>query len=215
MTDTRSIVRLFVLVWLALASMALTAVLTTERLQLHAAINRHHAPWADAFFSYFTHVGDGLVPTGIALLLLFFKDVRSFMMLGLSTGLSAIAVQTLKRTVFADQDRPGMFRDALGDMDWVNGVEQLHHFSFPSGHSTCAFSMCLALAVITGTKRWAIPFALLAALLAFSRVYLSQHFTEDVLAGSALGTLSAIAVHHWLYRSGSAKKAWLANRLLR
>ena len=61
----------------------------------------------------------------------------------------------------------------------------------------------------------AVPFALTAALLAFSRVYLSQHFTQDALAGSTLGTLSGIVVHHWLYRSAFANKRWLTRYLLR
>lgn len=215
MPDSRSIVRSFVISWLVLAAIALVLVLLTDKLALHASINSSHAPWAVGFFRYFTHLGDGLVPTVLALLLLFLKDLRSFMMMGLSCGLSAIAVQVLKRTVFADHDRPGMFRDMLVDMDWVPGIEQMNHFSFPSGHATCAFAMCLAAAVILGRRRLAIPLLVLAALLAFSRVYLSQHFTEDVLAGSALGTLTAIGVHHWLYRSRFAAKPWLARRPFR
>ncbi|MBK8498002.1 MAG: phosphatase PAP2 family protein [Flavobacteriales bacterium] len=215
MTDTRSIVRSFVIGWLIMAAIALVFVVLTEQFELHASINRHHAPWADVFFRFYTHAGDGLVPTVLALLLLLVKDVRSFMMMGLSCGLSAIAVQVLKRTVFADHHRPGMFRDVLVDMDWVPGIEQMNHFSFPSGHATCAFSMCLAAAVVIGKRHWALPMLVIAVMLAFSRVYLSQHFTEDVLAGSALGTLTAVGVHHWLYRSSFAAKPWLAKRAFR
>lgn len=215
MSDSRSIVRSYAGGWMLLAAIVLMVVLGTDQFELHASINRHHAPWADAFFRFYTHAGDGLVPTALALLLLFLKDVRSFMMMGLSCGLSAIAVQSLKRTVFADHHRPGMFRDVLTDMDWVPGIEQLNHFSFPSGHATCSFSMCLAAAVVIGKRRWALPMLLMAATLAFSRVYLSQHFTEDVLAGSALGTITAVGVHHWLYRSSFAAKPWLARRPFR
>lgn len=212
MADTRSIVRWFTAGWLLLAGVAAVAVLTTDKLELHRALNSRHTAVGDAFFRFYTHLGDGLVPTGLAILLLFVKDLRAFMMLGLSCGLSAIAVQSLKRSVFADHDRPGRFRDALGEMDWVPGIEQMQHFSFPSGHSTCAWSMCLALAVIIGSRKSVLPLLLIAALLAFSRVYLSQHFTEDILAGSVLGTFTAIAVHHWLYRSPFATKGWLAKR---
>lgn len=193
----------------------LVLLLSTEKLALHAAINSHHTAWADAFFRVFTHLADGWVPTAVALLLLLVKDLRSFLMVGLSCGVSAIAVQSLKRSAFADMDRPAMFREMLGGMDWVQGIEQHHHFSFPSGHSTAAFSMCLALAVVAGRRSWAVPFALLASLLAFSRVYLSQHFMQDILAGSALGTVTAVAVHHVLYRSAFAGRPWVTRRLLR
>ena len=207
--------RWFTGTWLVLAVPLFIVLLTTDKLALHAAINSHHTPLADAFFRNFTHVADGWTPTVIALLLLLLKDLRSFLMVGLSCGVSAIVVQSLKHAVFADMDRPSMFREALGDMNWVQGIDQYQHFSFPSGHSTAAFSMCFALAVVLGHKRLAVPFALLAALLAFSRVYLSQHFPQDALAGSTLGTLTVLAVHHWLYRSAFAKKRWLTRRLLR
>jgi len=59
--------------------------------------------------------------------------------------------------------------------------------SFPSGHTITAFAFFLALAFFT--KRPAIHFLyfLLAVLVGYSRVYLSQHFAIDVLAGSFVG----------------------------
>ena len=184
------------------------AALVTEQLALHASINAHHTAWADLFFRYFTHLADGLVPTALSLLLLM-KDMRSFLMMGLSCGLSALITQFLKRVVFDSHDRPAMFRDELGTMQWVQDVDLHNHLSFPSGHSTAAWSMCFALAIIIGSGRWAIPLAFCAALLAFSRVYLSQHFTEDVVFGALIGTLCALAMYLWLYRSSFSKRPWL------
>ena len=207
--------RAFMITWAIMALAGLLVVLTTDKLELHAAINCCHRNWADALFSSATHLADGLVPTALALLFLFFRDLRSFMMMGLSAGLSSIIVQLLKHNVFPDHDRPFMFKEKLGAMDWVQGIDMNHYFSFPSGHSTCAFSMCLALAVISGRMRWAVPLAVLAALLAFTRVYLSQHFTEDILAGSLLGTLTGLAVYWWLYRSAFSRRTWLDRRILK
>ncbi|MBK9176656.1 MAG: phosphatase PAP2 family protein [Flavobacteriales bacterium] len=215
MADTRSIVRLFQLAWLGMLIPAFIAMLLVPKLLLHASINCCHAPSLDRFFALFTHLADGLVPTAVALILLLSRDLRSFLMMGLSCGLSALVVQLLKRTLFADMDRPSRFRDTLGNMDWVEGIDLHLHFSFPSGHSTAAFSMCFALAVVLGRRSWAVPLAMLAGLLAFSRVYLSQHFLQDIAAGSILGTLTAMAVHHVLYRSPFARKAWLARTLFR
>lgn len=215
MTDQRPVVRSFLVSWSVLAASALIALLTTEKLKLHATLNSHHTPWADAFFTNFTHLADGLVPTAIALLLLFTSNLRSFLLMALSCSLSAIVLQTLKHTLFIDMDRPSMFRDQLVGMDWVDGVELHRYFSFPSGHSTAAFSMCLSLAVIIGARYGGVLWVLVAALLAFSRVYLSQHFLQDALAGSALGTLTALLVYHVLYRSTFAERAWLDRRILR
>ncbi|MDX6465152.1 MAG: hypothetical protein QOI27_192, partial [Gaiellaceae bacterium] len=42
--------------------------------------------------------------------------------------------------------------------------------------------------------RWRVPFYILAALIAFSRIYNGVHYPTDVLAGSALGVLVGLAV---------------------
>lgn len=195
-----------------LAIPALIAVSITGKLALHATINAYHVAFLDLFFSWVTHLADGAVPAILAILLLFLRDFRSFLMMGFGTGISALAVQLLKHKVFPHMHRPGKFREGLGDMLWVEGVELNNYFSFPSGHATAAFSMCLALAIIIGSKRWGVAMALVAATLSFSRVYLSQHFTQDILAGAALGTLITFLVYLWLYRSVFAKRTWLDRR---
>mgnify|MGYP003561748457 FL=1 len=46
---------------------------------------------------------------------------------------------------------------------------------------------------------------LLAVLAAYSRVYLSQHFVEDTIAGSWLGIISAILCYFIFVNSGLSK----------
>jgi len=203
----------FLVTGLLLALPGLWFVLTTGKLTFHAAINSRHTPELDFFFTYATHLGDGILPTALALALLFLKDIRSALMVGLSCGLSAFFVQFLKRQVFSHMDRPGRFRDGLGDMHWVADIDLNNHFSFPSGHSTTAFSMCFAVAVILARPRWGVTMALAGGVLAFSRVYLSQHFTQDIIAGSALGIVTAYLVYRWLYVSPISQRVWLDRRL--
>ena len=72
--------------------------------------------------------------------------------------------------------------------------------SFPSGHSMSAFAVATAIALLAPRMRW--PVLGLAALIAFSRVYLGVHFWLDVLAGavlgSAIGALIALAARRLL-----------------
>jgi membrane-associated phospholipid phosphatase len=152
------------------------------------------------------------MPVIVALLFLF-KDHRSFLMVGLSAGLSALVVQLIKFAV--EQPRPSMYLELMPGLRLVDGVELLRTHSFPSGHATAAFSTCLALAVITARPVPVVLFALLAAAIAFSRVYLSQHFTEDVVAGATIGTFTAVVVHRWLYVSSFAERPWLERSFLR
>jgi undecaprenyl-diphosphatase len=63
--------------------------------------------------------------------------------------------------------------------------------SFPSGHAMTAFAVAGAIALLAPRMRW--PVLAVAALIAFSRVYLGVHFWLDVLAGAGLGiTIGAL-----------------------
>jgi membrane-associated phospholipid phosphatase len=190
-------------------------LLGSEKYALHAALNARHSPALDRFMALFTHMADGLVPTAFSLLLLLLATWRSFLMMGLSCGLSAVVAQFLKHLVFHDADRPAMHADRLEGMHWVLGIDLHHHNSFPSGHATAAFAMMLALSVLLGKPRWGPPLALVAVLMAWTRVYLSQHFLADIVAGAAIGTVTGVVLHHWLYRSSFAQRAWLDRGLLR
>ncbi|MDX9750737.1 MAG: phosphatase PAP2 family protein [Flavobacteriales bacterium] len=200
--EERKAVRLFMAGHLVLALPVTWAVLTTGRLELHAAVNDGTLAFADDFFRVITHVGDGLVPVVLAVLLFLFKGVRAFLMMGVGCGLGAIVVQALKRLVFSDVYRPSRFMAEMPDMHWVPGIELHGHLSFPSGHTTAAFGMCFALVVVLRRRAWALPLLVLAALVGLSRVHLSQHFTEDVVAGSVIGTGTAYLVYRLLYADG-------------
>ena len=75
-------------------------------------------------------------------------------------------------------------------------VENAYFNSFPSGHTTAAFAFFCALSILARKHPLLQSlFFLLAAGVAYSRMYLSQHFLADVLAGSLL----AWAAVKWIY----------------
>lgn len=61
-------------------------------------------------------------------------------------------------------------------------------FSFPSGHTAASFVAVSVLCI--ARSRWRVPAAVLAVLIALSRLYLFVHYPTDVLAGALLGILS-------------------------
>jgi membrane-associated phospholipid phosphatase len=62
-----------------------------------------------------------------------------------------------------------------------------HADSFPSGHTTSAFALATTIAIISKDKKIGLFCFILAALTGYSRIYLGQHFLEDVGFGSLLG----------------------------
>jgi undecaprenyl-diphosphatase len=83
-----------------------------------------------------------------------------------------------------------------------------HQPAFPSGHAATAF----ACATVTAwaSPRLAVPAFVLAAAIAWSRVYVGVHWPLDVLGGAALGVLVATALLKLsvgLQRSPRARRA--------
>ena len=67
--------------------------------------------------------------------------------------------------------------------------------SFPSGHTTLAFST--ATSILLTRKQWTVslPVSLWAGSVGYSRMYLGRHFPTDVLGGMAVGIISGILGH--------------------
>jgi undecaprenyl-diphosphatase len=70
--------------------------------------------------------------------------------------------------------------------------------SFPSGHAATSFAAATILTF--AWPRLAPLFFVLAAAVAFSRVYVGVHYPLDVIGGAALGVLVAFALR-WLLRA--------------
>lgn len=71
-------------------------------------------------------------------------------------------------------------------------------FSFPSGHTTASFAVALVMFRML-PKKIGIPAVVLAALVAFSRLYLGVHYPTDVLVGFLVALMgSTVAV--WIVR---------------
>ena len=154
-------------------------------------INSHHNGFADQFFKYFTYYGDGLmwIPLGIYC---FFYRRKYFIAVIAGVLISTIFAQLLKRVVYPEELRPITYLSESFPVHIVEGVRMKKVHSFPSGHSTTAFTMALIMAYIINRKTWSVILPLFAFLAAYSRVYLAQHFPTDILAGMCIGILSAM-----------------------
>ena len=103
-----------------------------------------------------------------------------------------LATYLTKQILFHGIPRPIAFFEDSYNLYLVEGVKIHRSNSFPSGHTTTAFAVFSLLILIVKNNYLKFSFALLAIFAGFSRIYLSQHFLIDVLAGAILGIMIAL-----------------------
>jgi len=84
----------------------------------------------------------------------------------------------------------------------------LHFFSVewamnssPSGHTLRAFSFFTALSLLF--RRYTVLFIFVALMIGISRVVVTAHYTSDVLFGAFVGTVTALWMYRYFYKSKS------------
>lgn len=131
----------------------------------------------------------------LAVLLLLIRRYRSW---GAEMAIALIACLVLGNLVL----KPWIARIRPYD---ANPMVQLllnppSDYSFPSGHTYSSFAAAIVL--FLHKKSWGLAALGIAAVIAFSRLYLYVHYPTDVLVGmlmgALLGYLSHLAVQKWL-----------------
>ncbi len=178
--------------------------------------NAQRSHFSDAFFSYITKGGEHAAYIISLVLLLLLVNYRTAMMLPLIGGFVAI-VSAITKSIFA-QPRPALYFKEAGILEMivpVSGVA-MHggNTSFPSGHTMSAFALYTFLALTISYKRsWSLVLLLLAVLVGVSRIYLVQHFLEDVVTGAAIGAFIGTLWYHWQYRLFPIPHKWADRKL--
>lgn len=145
-------------------------------------------PLLNAPMVWYTLAGNvGLLFIACTVVLLLVRATRK-------TGLACAASMVLNLAVVNAVIKPLVSRER----PWIvmNGLETLLRDrdlnSFPSGHTSAAFAFALAVC-LTAPKKWMKAAALIAAaLMGFSRLYVSVHFPSDVLAGALIGAACGV-----------------------
>ena len=181
---------------------ALPTIFCSDKLQLHLFFNNLLVtPALNTFFKYITYIGDGAFILLLAFLLLFINVQKSLTILTCYLA-SAGFTQGIKYAFFGDSDRPSLvFEIKHIPLKLVQGVDLNIHHSFPSGHTTAAFSLFFCLSLFSKNNILQFVCFLSALLVAFSRVYLSQHFFEDITAGSFIGVIFSILMCYLLFET--------------
>lgn len=144
------------------------------------------------------------VPAGLFITGLIEKDKtlkENALFITESIVISSVTTWSLKKIV-------GRERPAVHDPTFT-AVLNLDNHSFPSGHTTEAFSMATSLSIKYPKWYVIVPAFTYAGLAGYSRLYLGVHYPTDVLAGALVGSGSAWAtwkINQWLHREKKKKE---------
>ena len=166
---------------------------------LMAVVQGERSATFDSFMVAVTRAGDFKTQLWAAVLL--------SVLLLVSKRISAaiFVIMTLLGTALANGALKALFGRVRPDIL----LEPLSSYSFPSGHSSAAFALFLALGVLAGRGQpprlrlaWVLLGCLPATAIGLSRIYLGVHWPSDVIAGAVLAaTLCALSLTLVQWRS--------------
>lgn len=144
-------------------------------------LQEHRTAFGDTVMPLITYLGNaGAIWIVLGAVLCFFPKYRKAGITVLTALVLTLIVCNLCLKPLVARERPFIVNP---------GVELLisapTDYSFPSGHTASSFAAAFAL-LFSKNKLWC-PSMVLAALIAFSRLYLYVHYPSDVFAGIFLG----------------------------
>lgn len=151
-----------------------------------------HNSVLDFIMQVFTSLGDnGYIWIGLCIVLLCIPKTRKMgIYLAVTLALEFILNDLIIKGIIRRQ-RPFLQRTGIDTV-----IKQPSGYSFPSGHSASSFAC--ATAIFMHNKKMGIAAYIVAAVIAFSRLYFYVHFPTDVLTGTALGILLGIGINKLL-----------------
>jgi len=155
-------------------------------------------------FSLITSFGNSawyLIPS--LLLFVYFKKIKNYtsgatiaLYIFVTNAVAGILVWLFK--VPFGRARPVEFlQENIYGFQWFEFKPD--YVSFPSGHTITIISTVVAFSLLF--PKWRYLFLPLGALIAFSRVALTEHYMSDVIFASFLGTMVALFLHAYYFKT--------------
>ena len=172
-------------------------ILNTEPLDATLFFSAHRTTLGDLFFKWITLLGEAYPFVALTFYFIFKKQRPTALKMAIVGILVLIPIGILKE--FFSYDRPATIIENMGylpSFHFVKDVEILRGAtSFPSGHTAGAFAVWSLLAFqFNRNKTLQLVCLFIAIIVGISRIYLAQHFPQDVLFGSAIGIATAIFI---------------------
>ena len=201
----------YIIAYLILLMTVLGLMYEYPKPELHMLLNSHHSDLQDIFFKYYTLLAEWPL-YALALLPLLWKKIKITLFFAMCELTGGTILQILKHVISFDRPVSVFEHYPQLTLPLVQGVNMHHGNSFPSGHASTFFMFCTCFIIILAyhyrrkekpcspkTKILFFSSLLLlvfAAVGAYSRVYLSQHFLSDVCVGSIIGFTTPFLMYY-------------------
>jgi membrane-associated phospholipid phosphatase len=146
--------------------------------------------------------GIPLIMGGVALFTSDDDLLKNALYIGVSIGVGGVITQAMKYSI--NRPRPITLNDPT-----LIAYEGETDLSFPSGHTSLAFSAATALCLKYPKWYVIVPSSLWACSVGYSRMNLGVHYPSDVVAGAIVGAGSAYLtylVNDWFWKKKQNKK---------
>ncbi|MBX9851141.1 MAG: phosphatase PAP2 family protein [Cytophagaceae bacterium] len=177
-------------------------------------LDRFNNSFLDYFFNIYTYLGSFWANLVFIIVLLFIRfdlAITGF----LCSSVNGIAGRILQREIFLSKPRPGDFFTDPGALTIFKEIDLNSLGSFPSGHTVTAFTIFCFFALITESNIVHLSFFILALLVGVSRIYLAQHFFNDIYFGAILATVITTVIFFTAWHFLKYKNPSWASRSLR
>lgn len=204
--------RFFLVPFILFLTIFLAFELNYSKVEMHIWANQINSPFFDTFFMYATYLGDGTMIAVLTIVLLFVKYRYAVAFLAGSLLTSAV-VHLFKKLLLEDMYRPSKYFELFETYQLyvIEGVTLRSLQSFPSGHTSTAFNIFLLLALLSKNQLLKLLYFFMAMVVAYSRVYLSQHFFVDIAAGSVIAVVTMLFI---FYQTERLDRKWLDSSVL-
>ena len=160
--------------------------------------SQNHTTFWDAFFTLGTRMGEPYAYAFLGICLLFVR--YGYALLLPLIGITVTVVSEVLKKTFPELRPYNFFNDMgrISELNFVKGVRVFQDYTaFPSGHTMSGFAIYGFLALVFGKNPiYQVFFLFCAFWVGFSRMYLLQHFLNDVLAGSLVGVYLAMLFYY-------------------
>ena len=198
----------FIVGYLMLFVLMVVLIVAYPKGELHILLNSIHTKMGDTLFKFLTLLAEWPLYVVAVLSLLVCK--KWWVVFYAACECVSATLVTALKYIFRMPRPATFFHDRVSAyLPVVDGVHLHHAPSFPSGHASTFFIFVTVTVILLSIHyrilqhrniRYIALFScqiallLLAALGAYSRIYLSQHFLEDVFAGSIIGVVVPFAM---------------------